>query len=335
MQEMTPELNRVRLMRIIEPIIYGDVFEYPVTLREIRKYCTLPLSRQELQSEIRNNLELKKLVSQYGDYFYLNGQKTLPGIRLQRRASSAQAWQRARKVVKYIKYIPFLKGIMATGSLAVNNIREEDDLDFMVIISANRLWFVFAVLGTLQRIFSRRILCPNYYISLDHISMTRKSFYVAREAAQARAMYGVRCCRLFYEKNRWLYDVFPNLESIKEVITGESGVVERRGLARIVCESCEWMLRGRLGNLVEAGLKRILRHRLSVHYGIYNQPVPEDVLKNALNEVELRFHGLKHEEAITREVAARKKATLALLENGDSDRNDSGTMENTGFGIGI
>jgi len=307
MQENTSSEDRERLISVLEPIIYGDVFDYPLTLEEIHKYCTFPMTTEELKHEIENNEDFNEVVSRNGPFFCLNGHGNLADIRIQRKKTSQNAWRRARKVVKYIKYTPFVKGIMATGSLAAGNMRKGDDLDFLVLITANRIWFVFFILGTLQRIFSRRNLCPNYYISLAHLRLSRKTFYVAREAAQSKAMYGFEPCRRFYDENDWVVKFFPNLESSKERIDRENPVSERRGGLKIASQTVEWFLGGKVGLLIEKILKRLLHHRLRAHYGLYGQSVPEKVLQKALNEEELRFHGLNHEEKIKSEVQANKK----------------------------
>jgi hypothetical protein len=92
--------------------------------------------------------------------------------------------------------------------------------------------------------------------------------------------------------------------------------VERKGLLGFLTGSIEWLFSGKRGDLVEAILKKMLKHRLSAHYGKHGQSVPEGVLKNALDEVELRFHGLNHEEMIYREIRAKKKRIHTILDNG-------------------
>ena len=53
-----------------------------------------------------------------------------------------------------------------------------------------------------RRIFSKRFLCPNYYISIDHLRLMRESFYIAREVTQALPIFGAEACRQFQERNQ-------------------------------------------------------------------------------------------------------------------------------------
>jgi hypothetical protein len=273
-------------------------------LEEMRRFCTKPLSLEQLASEVQTNPRFTDYVSCKDGMYFLHGRDELIETRRERAAISEKAWRRARRVVQWIQYVPFLRGILVTGSLAVDSARHRDDLDFLVLVAPRRLWFVFLVLGMLQRIFSRRYLCPNYYLSVDHLALQRRSFYVAREAVQARAACGKEWCRRFHEENRWIYDLFPNARD-----TRPSGppVLERRGVLRIVSGAAEWSVRGRFGDAIERFLARRLKKRLTVHYGIHRQEVPETVLSNALEEIELRFHALNHEAMIHRALEKRRE----------------------------
>jgi hypothetical protein len=336
------EPKRERLLKLLDPIIYGSIFDYPVTLDDMHRYCTLRLSIDELTAEIDASEEFRQLVGVDGDYYFLKGQEGLPAIRRRREVQSERAWRVARRVAGLIRYVPFVAGILATGSLAVGNVKQQDDLDFLLFVQPRRLWFVFFILGTMQRLGSRRYLCPNYYISTSYPRLPRQSFYVAREAIQARPVYGLRCCRDFYEANDWIFDIFPNAGGVAACAPvdgdgagggaqphqdagappGACHVSGRRGPLGLLTRAAEWLLGGRFGDWVEGLLKRMLHHRLVVHYRTHGQEVPREVLQNALDEVELRFHGLNHEEYIYREIRTRRDELLARLDGARSSSGD-------------
>jgi len=314
MSTKSHDQNRNRLIRLLEPVIYGDIFDYPLTLDEIHKYCGIAITLDTLQSEIRGNQDFNRLVSSSGGYYYLNGREDLVALRKQRSEISEKARRTARRVVGFIKYMPFIEGILATGSLAVDNVRKKDDLDFLVLAGPHRLWFVFFLLGFLQKIFFRRFLCPNYYISVDHLCLSRKSFYTAREAVQARPMFGEETCRRFMEKNNWVYEILPNARDDGRSSTIQDRPVERKGIPFFFGRCIELLFSGKRGDFVEAILKKMLKNRLAVHYRKNGQTVPEEVLQDALDEVELRFHGLNHEKMIYQEISNRKNRIHAVLD---------------------
>ena len=314
MSTKSHDQNRTRLIRLLEPVIYGDIFDYPLTLDEMHKYCGILITLEALQSEIGSNQDFNRLVSSSEGYYFLNGREDLVALRKQRSENSEKARRTACKVVRFIKYTPFIEGILATGSLAVDNVRKKDDLDFLVLASPHRLWFVFFLLGLLQKIFSRRFLCPNYYISVNHLCLSRKSFYTAREAVQARPMFGEETCRRFMEKNNWAYEILPNARNDVRPSTIQDRPAERKGIPFFFCRCIELLFSGKRGDFVEAILKKMLKNRLAVHYSKHGQKVPEEVLQDALDEIELRFHGLKHEEMINQEIRNRKNRVHAVLD---------------------
>jgi hypothetical protein len=315
MTEIPLPENKTELPGQLDPLIYGDIFQYPLTLEEMHKYCPLPFTLTDFEKSLKEDDTFNKLAASDEGYYFLRGQDNLVAIRKKRKMHSEKAWERARRVVKYVKYVPFIRGILVTGSLAVDNVRKEDDLDFLVFVRERRLWFVFFVLGMLQRIFSRRYLCPNYYISDAHLALPRRSLYMARETIQARPIFGARCCREFYAQNQWIRENFPNITGVDELAGDAKDVDRRRGLPGALCRAGEWLFGGRIGDGFEGLLKKALRHRLGSHYGKHDQSVPEAVIRNAMDEKELRFHGLNHEQMIYDEIEARKRRLRAILDN--------------------
>ncbi len=306
-KESTPD---ARLRSLVAPVIYGDVFDFPLTLGELHRYCPLAMTREELGNELREDERFGQAVHHEEDLYFLEGRRELVELRRVRREASEKAWRLARRVMRLIGYVPFIRGVLVTGSLAVGNARPGDDLDFLVLTAPKRLWFVFGALGVLQRICSRRYLCSNYYISVDHLRLRRESFYLAREVVQARPIFGSEACRSFQEENRWAFDQFPNAGF---ECPGEDPVIERRGLLGWITRCVEWPLGGRLGDAVERLMKRFLKRRLFAHYGKYGHEVPEDVLRYALDEVELRFHGLDHENTIYQAFQTREERLEPIL----------------------
>jgi len=299
-----------RLKSILAPVIYGDVFDFPLTLAELHRFCGIALTREELRGELDTDERLARALRSDGELYYLVGRQELVELRRERREASAKSLKVARRVMRVIGHVPFIRGVLVTGSLAVGNARPGDDLDFLVLTEPRRLWVVFGVLGVLQRVLTRRFLCSNYYLSTDHLRLRRESFYLAREVVQARPLFGGATCRLFQEENRWAFDRFPNAELGRD---DDEPTLERKGLLALLSRSIEWPLSGRFGDAVERRLMKLLAGRLHAHYGKHGTDVPGDVLRNAQDEVELRFHGLDHEQSIYRAFQSREARLEPIL----------------------
>ena len=82
-------------------------------------------------------------------------------------------------------------------------------------------------------------------------------------------------------------------------------------------EAMEKAMRKDSRHALERLAGKLLKSRLHVHYGKHGHEVPAEVLRNALDEVELRFHGLGHESMIYQAVRSREERLERIL-NGSS-----------------
>ncbi|MBW2524181.1 MAG: hypothetical protein JRI23_08395 [Deltaproteobacteria bacterium] len=304
-----------RHLDLVEPVLYGDLFDYPLTLDEAHRFCRVPIERAELERALADPEGAGRWVGRVDGYYVMRGREALVTTRRRRSLASERSRRRAKSTMGVLQYLPFLRGSLVTGSAAVDNAEADDDLDYLVLVEPGRLWLVFAMLGTLQRLGLRRRLCVNYYLSLDHLDLRARSAFVARELLQAQSLSGSRDVERLFEANSWIADHYPNAPPPTARPT-ESGVERRRGPARRMTEAIEGLLGGELGDALEHAARRLLAHRLAAHYRTYGLEVPEEVRQRALAGEELRFHANDYH----RNVAARLERRMDELR---SRRRDS------------
>ena len=73
----SPESKTDRTERLTEPVAYGDIFDFPPTLKEIRRFCALSISEDALQQELENGSDLAKAVSSSDGFYYIKGRDEL------------------------------------------------------------------------------------------------------------------------------------------------------------------------------------------------------------------------------------------------------------------
>jgi len=292
-------------LRHIEPIIYGDIFDYPLTLDEIWRYCPLPLSREQVSRRLEDSGPANPapgLVQCHDGFYHFAGRGELVDRRLRRAKMSRTIWKRARRVAGLIQHIPFIRSIAVTGSLTTDNADEDGDPDFLVITARNRIWTVFFFLGTIQKLTSTRTLCPNFYISEDNLRISPRDFYNAREVTQAIPLVGPDLFDRFLEANHWVMDFIPNF---RRIARPENGPFPCGGPLGLIGRVVEWATAGRIGDLLERFFRRFLFHRLTTHYRIFGGEAPQAVLDAAWQGRELRFHGLHHRMMIHKAIEER------------------------------
>lgn len=296
--------------RLLEPILYGDMFDYPLTAEEIWQFAPIKCTLEEVKTVFATDSTsggLKEKVVEKDGYYCFKGRDHIINIRMLRLQHSRLLWKKTQFIARLIQYAPFVRAITVTGSLAMNNVRiDSDDIDFFVFTEEKRLWMVFTVLGTLGRLSRGRIICPNYYLSIGHFLLKRRDLFTAREIAQAKPLVGFSYYEDFLRLNKWITNHFPNFNHN----LNQTEKIHQRPLPRILKLSIEKLLGGTVGDKLEKFLKTILKSRLHVHHKTFNSELDRETLTNALDEVELRFHARRHREDILSEFQKRVKKAL-------------------------
>lgn len=300
-----------RRLTLIEPILYGDVFDCPVTLDEVHRFCRLPIARDELRRELAEDRLIVRVVAEVDGLYVLRGREPLVERRRRRKPEAARSVARARAVMGLVKYLPFVRGGLLTGSAAAGGGAVGDDLDYLVLVAPGRLWLVFGILGGLQRLGLARILCANYYLALDHLGLSKRTPFIARELIQARPLAGGAAIEQLWSQNAWVFDVFPNAKPPHEPNAPTPD--ERTGVVGRCANRVEQLLDGAAGDGLDALCRRAFGHRLKAHYRKHRRDLPDGVRDRAWRGQELRFHANDHQPLIAEALAARRTRAWQLL----------------------
>jgi hypothetical protein len=209
-QNSRTELHQ-RLDEAIKPIVYGDIFDYPLTLDEIHRYLEFKTSREAVSRLLGYALEARKII--FIDGFYsLVGRSHLVAKRQERQAYARSLWPRAVRYGHWIASLPFVKMLAITGSLSVENPRNNvDDIDYLIVTRAKRLWLCRAMIIFLVRLARRRgvNLCPNYLLTENVLQFDEANLYTAREMVQMVPLFGRQPYLKMWAANAWVADFLP------------------------------------------------------------------------------------------------------------------------------
>ncbi len=247
------------VQEILKPILYTDIFDYPLTFDEVYQFLEVEATSDEVQTWLKKAIDTGKLVCVDG-YYSLTGRDHLAAKRQERQKVSQLLWPKAIVYTHWIATLPFIKMVAITGSLAVNNPRDNlDDVDYLIVTRAGRLWFCRAMIILLVKYVHRRgvHLCPNYIITENALAFEH-DFFVARQMVQMKPVYGKSCYLQLRENNAWTTIYFPqgsdlNLEKMND---------ELSILQRTFKKAAELMLTGFWANPLERWLqtKQITKH---------------------------------------------------------------------------
>lgn len=230
---------------ILSTLSYHSKFNYPLTLDELHRFLLInrPISSNELKPEV-NELIKNELIQKDGDFYLLtrtthprltthNSQLTT--LRNRRAIVSAPKLRLARRAARLIGFLPWIKLVCVTGSLAMENSDETDDIDLMIVTSPNRLWLTRPLVVIMTSlIFKRRRphphssthnpqhtthnneLCLNLWLDSSTLAMPphRQNLLTAHELAQMKPLINKN---FTYEKmlslNKWGAKLLANFWS--------------------------------------------------------------------------------------------------------------------------
>src|SRR6185503_308019 len=229
------------LWAVLQTVTYSDIFDYPLTAREVHRYLTGVKATFE---EVALSLETG-ILGRVGEYFTLPGREAISDIRLQREKRSRELLPTAIRYGRILGGLPYIRMVALTGSLAVLNVSKNADFDYMLVTSPGRVWTAraFAVaFGRVMRLFGHRI-CVNLLVSEHTLPWERHDLYTAREICQMIPVTGVNVYQRLRVENAWTEDVLPNAKlSAPNIIQ-----MSDRNTLRTIQYLLELILRGRLG----------------------------------------------------------------------------------------
>lgn len=254
---------------ILATLAYYDIFDFPLKVSEVLGFlinfkhlgnlqftvCSFQTSitLTDIQKEL-NQLILDKTVGLRDGHYFLFDREYIVPLRLKREKIVKHKWQITRRAVWWLRFVPYLRAVFASGSLAMRNTDELSDLDVLVVIKHGRIWLArLLTTGLLSVLRIRRRgrdrvapdkICLNHYITGRSLYISHKSIYNAQTYANLVPVYVAdkNLIDIFKQANGWVLDYVCQWN--------DSIASHYRGQAYIV-KVGEIFLRGWLGDWLE------------------------------------------------------------------------------------
>lgn len=208
---------------ILKTLIYADIFDYPLTLREIHKWLVDKKVDLKQLDKALGKLNQKSKIKNKNKFYFLPGTEGIIKIRNQRIKQSKIYFRKARFVTIFFKLIPWIKLVGISGGLSMENAGKNDDIDLILVTAKDRLWLSrLLALGVLSMTGQRRKsshtkkeamgkVCLNILVEEDKLEQRQKNLYVAHEVLQMKPLWfrdGVYS--RYLEANQWAFRFLPN-----------------------------------------------------------------------------------------------------------------------------
>ncbi|MFH1354487.1 MAG: hypothetical protein ABIH36_04385 [bacterium] len=300
---------------VFDTIRYFDIFDMPITATQIWRSLVVDRSGTGVRWHGRHAVSLgqirailqqsgwlkERVASKWGYYGLINSvgrkddnMRKYVRRRLVRHALAQYKWKKARRVIRYLAPLPFVRMIGVTGSLALWQVRPQSDFDLLLIVKRGRIWTARLFLLLVSQMMGRRRkhwegeapdkVCLNHYITDNALMMVPpvRSLYTAMLYTHLIPVMGPGVYRRWLVANgtwmrRWLmYPMAPKL-------TWQQAI-QVPCLVRTIKRWVEGLLLEPAGEILERAAERVQRRNILLH------DEPGRGGRVAISNTELAFH---------------------------------------------
>lgn len=201
--------------RLIATIAYADVFDYPLTEKELRVWM-IGGGRPSVSG-------LSKTVHKGNTYISLPRRQTLVSMRADRYEIAQMKWQMIRRNIRVFTWIPTVTLVGVSGGLAMDNASRDDDIDLFFVTRRRALWLtrlwvtvVADLCGMRRRPNEESVankVCLNMFMSEDSLQLPsgERDLFAAHEVLQLTPLWERNhAYRDFLTANVWVKSFLPN-----------------------------------------------------------------------------------------------------------------------------
>jgi len=295
--------------RCLATLVYFDLFDYPLTLKELRQYF---LGEQPSLETIQEFLDQHQnlIHSQHG-YYFLKGREHILLTREEREKVSQKYWKKVRFFLPFIQFVPFVSMVGVCNTLAFDNASKESDIDLFIVAKKGRLFFVrfltvmlFTFLGVRRhgnKIAGR--FCLSFYadetaLDLQLIQNDEDDIYLPYWVLTMRPIYGQKIYKNFVDANSWISKYFARTLQLDHDFGNYNFLHFLRRLKEIL-----W--RGKIGDKIEEILKKIQIKRHKQH--LSRLPSEASIV---VNDHMLKFHNIDRRKDIAKRFEQKLKEVI-------------------------
>lgn len=307
---------------ILATISYYDIFDYPLTSFEIWRHLVKPkegkqneITAGDIVEALFESTELCGCISQKAGFYFLKGRETISDLRLSRKKLADQKWKKIKNTFRLLSVVPFMRAIFVSGSLAMENSKDDSDIDVIVVAKKSRIWTVRTFLTLLTFILGVRRhgdktkdrICLNHYITDASLRIPFESIYNAESYVHLVNVYrdDEEIFKKFQKENSWIEN-FAGDFLVSDL--GSVRSVRRNKFLNFIAKISETFLSGKAGDFLENIFSKFESERIK------KDPLfSKSGGRITIDDNQLEFHPDSHEYFIIPEFNSRMEK-LGLFE---------------------
>lgn len=219
-QSATVLLSRVEI-EIINVLLYFDLFEFPLRASEIVKNFSFKIDIEECQRGLKDLVQ-NSYIEQSKDYYHVPGKTTNVKRRLDGAELAKKFMPKAQRISRFIARRAFVKAVFISGSLSKGYMESGSDIDYFIITSKNRVWFVKGWLTLVKKVLllnSKKYFCLNYFVDDQHLMIEERNEFTAKEINYLIPTYNQESYAKFLSENKWSQAALPNFNVVHKNVS--------------------------------------------------------------------------------------------------------------------
>ncbi len=163
---------------IIKPIVFLDIFSYPVTSYELWRFLDRKYDL-DLVIRLADDLVKRRILDFKQGFYFLNGQEELIDIRRARYNYTQHKLKIAKRFSYLFSLFPGIRLIAAANLIGGHNLRLNSDIDLFIITKPRNIWLTRLFCAGLAQLlhsrptknYKKNKICLSFYITTKAIDL--------------------------------------------------------------------------------------------------------------------------------------------------------------------
>ena len=254
---MADQDRTVKKEALIKTMTFFDIFDIPLTKEEA---CDFMLHEKLTIDELQDFIDHEKFIIENDNHIHFRNRSLILNVRTDKELRAQKLIRKARRYVKYMQFIPFVRTVALCNSLSFYCAEKDSDIDLFIITEKNRLFIariyslIFAQILGIRR-YKKNVsgrFCFSFIISKEELNIEKikmdEDIYLTFWLRLMRPLIGQKTYRDFIKANTWVKNEF-NYE-----IDQQKHLIEESSKMHFIQKVLEWPLNGWFGNVIEKTL---------------------------------------------------------------------------------
>lgn len=251
---------------------YDAVGSVPLTKVELYKYRISTESLSDVSLSVFGKVldeewpKLNAAISHHRGFYFLSKNRDAYRMRVDGGKTGIAKWRIAKRMIRCISFLPYVRMVGVTGSLARHTTNKQSDIDVLVVSKGGHIWTTRVFVSFLLHVLGKRKhgekvkdrICLNHYIADSDLALRPKNLFSAHIYSSFVPMWSsTRTKESFLTQNKaWAQAYVPHAR--------EEGLDRRtisQGL-RLAPFLIEYVLSKTIAGWIDTRLKTFQLHKI-------------------------------------------------------------------------